>query len=429
YFLQQGIEWGFEYELVKEFAEEHGSSLEVIIIGEDNPYNLLNSGQGDLIAANYAATPERRQVVDFTVPYNLVNQIVVYSDDIKDPPQTIEALAQSDYSVTVRKNSSYYQRIVDFSSKDSALTVNLVPNLKDTEALLFDVSRDEYPATIADENMYRAATKYIDGLRRGPTISRNDSIAWAVRSNAPELKKELNKYLKKHFKVSEEQKPPERSLFLEILRKRYFKGGRRLAGYYDPDESLENDTHLSPYDKLIQEVADSIGFDWLMITSIIAQETKFNPVAKSWTGALGLMQILPQYTSVAASMLYDERINLQVGTLIIQRHLDHYAYMDSSSQWSFALAAYNVGEGHLADARRLAMDQNKDPNSWEAVADALIKLMEPRYYREARHGFCRGIETVRYVREIKSRYEVYQSIIAMRGQGSDTASSILGFFN
>src|SRR5699024_5212161 len=184
-----------------------------------------------------------------------------------------------------------------------------------------------------------------------------------------------------------------------------FKGGRRLAGYYDPDESLENDTHLSPYDKLIQEVADSIGFHWLMITSIIAQETKFNPVAKSSTGALGLMQILPQYTSVADSMLYDDRINLQVGSHVIQRQLDAYAYMDISSQWSFAWAAYNVGEGHLADARRLAMDQNKDPNSWEAVADALIKLMEPRYYREARHGFCRGIETVRYVREIKSRYE------------------------
>src|SRR5699024_1482805 len=104
------------------------------------------------------------------------------------------------------------------------------------------------------------------------------------------------------------------------------------------------------------------------------------------------MKILPQNTSVADLMLYKGSIHLLVGTHIIQRHLDHYAYMDSSSQWSFALAAYNVGEGHLADARRLAMDQNKDPNSWEAVADALIKLMEPRYYREARHGFCRGIE-------------------------------------
>src|SRR5699024_6167799 len=151
----------------------------------------------------------------------------------------------------------------------------------------------------------------------------------------------------------------------------------------------------------------------------------------SWAGAMGLMQILPRYSSVADSMLlYDERINLLEGTRIIQDHLEHYAYLDSTEQqWSFALAAYNVGEGHLADARRLAIDLNKNPNNWNAVADALLKLMDRRYYQYARHGFCRGIETVRYVREVKSRYEVYKSIIAMRSGDSLGTPGVFGFFN
>jgi membrane-bound lytic murein transglycosylase F len=103
--------------------------------------------------------------------------------------------------------------------------------------------------------------------------------------------------------------------------------------------------------------------------------------------------------------------------------------MDSTNQWSFALAAYNAGEGHLADARRLAIDQNKNPNEWEPVADALLKLMHRSYYRKARHGFCRGIETVRYVREVKNRYEIYKNILTMRQFEDDQSSpGVLGFF-
>ena len=432
YFLQQGIEWGFEYELVRKFAKEHGLALEVVIVGiDENPYDLLNSGEGDLIAANYAATADRRHFVDFTNPYNLVDQVVVYSDEIEDPPQSIKGLALSGYPVTVRRNSSYYHRIQDRWEEGGTLTVNLVSNEKDTEALLFDVSRDKYSVTVADENIFRASTKYMEGLVKGPTLARNDTIAWAVRKNAPELKKELNQFLGKHFKQYSESKAPKRSLFLEVLRRRYFEGGRQLAGYYSPDPGLQNSDQLSPYDGLIQEVADSTGLNWLMITSIIAQETKFNPKAKSWAGAMGLMQILPRYSSVADSMLlYDERINLLEGTRIIQDHLEHYAYIDSTEQqWSFALAAYNVGEGHLADARRLAIDLNKNPNNWNDVADALLKLMDRRYYQYARHGFCRGIETVRYVREVKSRYEVYKSIIAMRSGDSLSTPGVFGFFN
>ncbi|SMO59736.1 transglycosylase SLT domain-containing protein [Fodinibius sediminis] len=432
YFLHQGIEWGFEYEFVRRFAEEHDLGLEVVIIGVDgNPYDLLNSGKGDLIAGNYTKTPERKRVVDFTRPYNLVNQVLVYSDNLDNPPRTVAELARSDIPVTIRSNSSYYHHIQDLQKKGMNIAVNLVANEFDTESLLFDVSQHKYQATIADDNIFQASAKYMQGLVQGPTIAKNDTIAWAIRKNAPQLKKELNDYLYDHFQFRGEDRKPKRSFFLDVLRDRYFEDSKPLADYYNPNSGLENKGVISPYDDIIKSVADSAGLDWLMVASIIAQETKFNPRSKSWAGAMGLMQILPRYSEVEDStLLYDEEINLREGVRILSEHLDHYSYMDSTNQWAFSLAAYNAGQGHLGDARRLAMDQYKNPNEWKNVADALLKLMHRTYYRNARHGFCRGIETVRYVREIRNRYEIYKNVLAMKEMDDQqSVPGVLGIFN
>lgn len=432
YFLHQGIEWGFEYELVKRFADEHDLALEVVIIGVDeNPYDLLNSGEGDLIAGNYTKTTERREVVDFTRPYNIVNQVLVYSDDIENPPQSIEELALSNIPVTIRSNSSYYHHIRDLRESGIDLSVKLVPNEFDTESLLFDVSQNKYRATVADDNIFQASAKYMEGLVQGPTIMEQDTIAWAIRKNAPRLKKELNEYLQDHFRIRGKDQEPKRSLFLEVLRERYFEASEPLADYHSPGSELENESIISPYDGLIQSIADSAGLDWLMIASIVAQETRFNPRSRSWAGAVGLMQILPRFSEVQDStLLYDEEINIREGVRILQEHLDHYSYLDSTQQWAFSLAAYNAGQGHVGDARRLAIDRNKNPNKWEHVSDALLKLMHRTYYRNARHGFCRGIETVRYVREIRNRYKIYKNVIAMKEQNQEESlPGVLGIFN
>jgi membrane-bound lytic murein transglycosylase F len=432
YFLHQGLEWGFEYELVSKFADNHDLALETVIIGPDeNPYDMLNSGKGDIIAANYTATEERQKYVDFTRPYNLVDQVLVFSDDIGDPPQTIEEVVERDISITVRRNSSYYYRLQDLQKQGLNVPINLVSNKKDTESLLFEISNNNYSATVADDNIFQASNKYMQGLKKGPVIAQNDTIAWAVRKNSSDLKTELNRFLYDHFRFGKSGEPPKRSSFLNILRKRYFESGPQIAEYYNPESERHGLGIISPYDDLIKQVADSADIDWLLVASIVAQETKFNPQSKSWAGAVGLMQVLPRYSEVQdEKLLYNEEINVREGVRIIKEHLQHYSYMDSTNQWSFALAAYNAGQGHVADARRLAIDHNKDPNQWENAADALLKLMHRKYYKDARYGFCRGIETVRYVQEIKNRYQTYKSILAMSEYDDESSTGgVLGMFN
>lgn len=417
YFLNQGIEVGFEYELLREFAREHDLALEVIIVGADeNPFDLLNQGIGDVIAANYTITPERRTAANFTRPYNIVDQLIVYSADQPDRPTTIAELADSEIPISVRINSSYYFRLKELIEEGYNLEIIPISEGIDTEALLVHVANGNLVATAADDNMFHAANRYMEGLISGPTVAESDTIAWAVRSNAPDLEDEMNQYLYKHFRFTEDREKPRRSTFLNILRKKYFEESRQMAEYYNPEWQYQTIGIISPYDEVIKQVAEAEELDWLLLTAMIAQESGFNPQSKSWAGAVGLMQIMPQFVETPYEELYDEVTNIRVGARILREHLDHYAYLDSTNQISFALATYNVGLGHMADARRLVMDRNRNPNEWSEVSDALLRLMQRRYYQDARYGFARGIEPVRYVEEILNRYRTYEAIIALAEQ-------------
>ena len=414
YFLNQGIEVGFEYEMIREFTRENDLALEVVIVGPDeNPFDMLNSGQGDVIAANYTITPERRNIVNFTRPYNLVDQLIVFSSEVETMPGSLEELAESQIPISVRRNSSYYNRLMELVEEGYDLNVKIIPGEMDTEATLAEVATGNLQATVADDNMFDAANRYVDGLFPGPKIAEKDTIAWAIRKNAPDLEAQMNQFLYKHFRFTADRERPRRSTFLNILQRRYFQESTQIAQYYNPEWQYQTIGTISPYDEMIRSVADSADVDWLLLTAMIAQESEFNPNSKSWMGAVGLMQVIPRFVETEYEQLYDPITNIKEGTRIIKEHLEHYSYMDEENQWAFALATYNAGMGHVADARRLAIDQNKDPNEWENVADALLKLMQRRHYQQARHGFARGIETVQYVNEIKNRHRTYEAIIAL----------------
>ncbi len=424
YFLHRGIQVGFEYELVREFAQKNDLALEVVIPAPDeSPFDLLYKGEGDLIAANYTITNERAEIVDFTRPYNLVNQIVVVSDGIGLEPESISEL--EGIPITIRRNSSYYQSLEALREQGFNLQINLVNEDMDTEALLFQVANGTIAATIADDNIFYATSKYMPGMIAGPQIAKRDEIAWAIRPNSEDLKTKMNQFLKKHFRY-DENGIPKRSAFLNVLRKKYYEGSSQIAEYFNPELEQGRIGIISPYDSLLQTVAAEFDLDWLMLTAIAAQESKFDPSSVSWAGAVGLMQVLPRFSDIPEDSLFIPEINAREGARIIKEHLDHYSYMDSTNQWQFALATYNAGMGHVADARRLTIDQNKNPNTWDEISGSLLKLMQRRYYQNARYGFCRGIETVRYVNEIMNRYETYEAILAMNEFRTNGIPGIMG---
>ena len=149
---------------------------------------------------------------------------------------------------------------------------------------------------------------------------------------------------------------------------------------------------ISPYDSLFQQVANEFELDWLMLTAIAAQESKFDPSSVSWMGAVGLMQVLPRFSKISEDSLKIPEVSAREGARIMKDHMEHYAYMDSTNQWKFALATYNAGLGHLADARRLSIDRNDNPNEWGNISNSLLKLMQRKFYKDVDMDFVVGLK-------------------------------------
>ncbi len=409
YFLHRGMDRGFEFELVSRFAEENGLKVEVVLLGiDDDPITMLNRGEGDLIASNYAITQDRIPYIGFSNPYNFVNQVLVLP---ADQPPVAELSDLEGMTISVRQSSSYYTTLQQLREQGYNIHIAIVSEDWNTEALIHEVAEGRIQATVADDNLFRVASNYIDGVNEGFVLAEQDTVAWGVRQNAPQLKEKMDDFLAGHFRIRESDGRVLRSAFLNVLRRRYFEDERQANRFRDRSFDMVYTGYISPYDDMVRDIAQEAGIDWKLVLAVMAQESHFNPNARSWAGAVGLMQIIPRFSRVEdEALLYDPEINIREGVRYLQKHLNRYTHLDSLNRYSMALANYNVGMGHIADARHLAAQLGNDPDEWEYVADALLRLMHHKYYQHARYGFKRGVETVNYVEDIMDRYRRYHAI-------------------
>ncbi len=160
------------------------------------------------------------------------------------------------------------------------------------------------------------------------------------------------------------------------------------------------------------------------MSALIYQESRFYTRARSKADARGLMQVLPAFAGPQADSLYHPAPNLRAGLRLMASTYNSFAYLDSLDRWRFTLATYHAGTGHVTDARRMAMDYGRDPNSWErGLLLTLPRLMQHRHYRDTRHGFYGGVETVDYVEEIINRYRTYIRFVPLDPDAAEADSA------
>ena len=269
------------------------------------------------------------------------------------------------------------------------------------------VANGEIDFTISDENIARLNQGYFKNLDIETHVSFTQKISWAVQKGSDDFLDEVNKWIDEFKK----------DLDYYVIYDRYYKyrsyySARRGSKYF-----LSKGGGISKYDNLIREWADSIGWDWKLLASLVYQESKFKPDAKSWAGAIGLMQLLPETGRAhGAEDLYDPEQNIRAGVDYI-RWLDKYwsrQITDKEERKKFVLASYNIGFGHIEDARRLAEKYGADPNIWFGNVDKyLLRKSKPKYYNDevVRNGYSNGKETYAYVKNIIQRYERYSQFI------------------
>ncbi len=399
YFMYRGELMGFDYELVKKFADENKLHL-AIIIKNDIPDLLtaLKKGEGDLIAASLSDSQKRANLgFQFTRPYLKVSeQIVGRADGLK--VTKIEEL--DGHSLGANPDTVFFDKLTEIQKSVNDLTLLSFPG-ESTETLIERMVEKEFDFAVADSHLIAIEQTYHQNIDIQFELAKESSLVWVVRDDQDELKKQLDLFIKKTY----------RGLFYNVLRKKYFENPKKIKRYQDG--RVFADGSLSPYDNLVKLEAEKYGMDWRLLVSQMYQESKFNTKARSFAGARGLLQVLPRTAKeFGYSDLYKPENGIAAGVSYMHWLEDRFkGEIELEEKIYFVLASYNAGTGHVRDARKLAETLGYDPNKWfNNVERAMLLLSKPEYYKKARFGYVRGSEPVEYVRSIRSRYLSYLSI-------------------
>ncbi|MFN6380092.1 MAG: transporter substrate-binding domain-containing protein [Flavobacteriales bacterium] len=411
YYQYRGQGRGFDYDLVAAFAKSIGVKLEIRILDDvDKMFAHLNRGEGDIIASNLTITEERKKFVRFSAPVYQTRQMLVQKkmDPLK-PDSAIEmlsdTLALKDKNIWVHRYSSFYSRLKEIErNNEFNINIHEAPGEISTEDMIRLTASGEVERTITDENLAILQQLDYPELDMSVPVSNPQSIGWAVRSNAPNLEKAINDWLE-----SKNGKKKVTKTF-----DKYFKI-ESYYGYKGPYQLPQlGPGKISPYDSLFKKYAPDIKWDWRLLAALCYQESRFNPEAVSWSGAFGLMQLMPETAArfdCDTSQLIEP--NIRAGVKYIQ-HLERYwkdRIPNPEERRKFVLASYNIGPGHIQDARNIAIVMGKPDTIWDGnVAECLLLKTQEKYYTldVVKHGYCHAKEPYHFVEKILAVYNHYR---------------------
>lgn len=418
YFLYKGRPMGFEYELLERLAESLELELEIIIAkDEDKLIEMINRGEGDLIAYGFTITEDRKEKIDFTNALYNSHQVLIQrkpkywrrmklheiqKELITDP---IELIGDT---ISVKKESSYAKRIKNLSSElGEEIFIDPIPGDWSADKLIKKIADGEIEYTVADQNIAFINASYYPILDISTKVSFSQRIAWATQKNNPSLLEALNKWITDVKKTTD----------YYVIYNKYFKNKRLYKRRVKSDFYSINEGKISQYDPLIKKYAnDTLDWDWRLLASVVYQESRFNPDEKSWVGAEGLMQIMPKTAEeLNITNPHDPEQSIRGGSAYLASMMAaHKDVEDSIQRIKFAVASYNAGLYHIKDAQRLAKELGDDPLVWDDnVEESVLKLSSPKFYtnKVVKYGYLRGLEPYNYVHEIFERYAHYQKFI------------------
>jgi membrane-bound lytic murein transglycosylase F len=435
YFIHQGEPLGYEYELLDAFAKAKEMALRTIVVTDRQLIlEALNLGEGDVAAARIVALPELQGKVGLTTPLYSTRAVIVQrapeavaaaadsaglagdSTDQADVPipdsvalsaRLLNSPAElAGQEVHVPAGSDYYDRIVELSdSLGENIELVEVENAEQIEPLIEAVSEGRIRLTISQENLAELSKARFSNIIAQPALGEAEPVAWAVRANDPAILQELNAWLAE----------PETERLRAQLYTKYFVDRRGYQRRVE-DELFASETgQISQFDSLLAREAKGIGWDWRLLAAQVAQESRFDPRARSWAGARGLLQLMPRTArEVGVRNPTDPTENVAGGVRYLARLSELWRddIPDEAERLKFVLASYNAGRGHVLDAQRLAEKHGDDPQRWDDVAYWLLQKSKPSVYRDrvVRYGYVRGLEPVQYVSRILERYDRYRGI-------------------
>jgi len=387
---------GLEYDLVTKFAKQLGVKVKFIFPDTfDTLLGQIANNQADIAAAGLTITKERKQFLRFAPPYQNITEQVIYRSGTKRP-KNIKDLSQGILEVV--KGTSHIATLNKLKKQHPEL--NWIENAElDTDGLLYLVNEGLIDYTVADSHQVAIFRSYYPKLYIAFNLTKPQQLAWALPlSSDDSLYQEVAKFFARIKKDGTLQ---------SLIEKHYGHTGNLnyVGNCTFRKHVLER---LPKYEALFRQAAKKHILDWRLLAAISYQESHWNPKAKSPTGVKGLMML----TKGTAKQLgikdrTDPAQSIEGGALYFKQRLKKIPerIKEPDRTW-FALASYNVGFGHLEDARILTQRRGGDPDKWIDVKKNLPLLSQRKWYKKTKHGYARGKEPVRYVENIRSYYHL-----------------------
>jgi membrane-bound lytic murein transglycosylase F len=408
FYLYRGQAMGYDYELIRKFAHDHDLTLEVKVLDDLNAmFERLAKGDGDLIACNLNISPDRQSLASFTTPLFRTRQVLVQrksNDSLNFVSQWRHLNGKEVYVHTI--STAFANLEAAARQQNVALEIIDPSGNLSSEKLIRLVAEGQIDYTVADENLAQLNATYYPNLDVSFAITEAQDVAWAVRKDADTLLTYLNRWLE----------DPKNQRRLKFTRNKYFEAVKSQQARVQSAYSSLDGKRISEYDEVIRKHSQSLQWDWRLLAAMIYEESRFNPEARSWAGAFGLMQLMPATAErFGIDTTQTREANIKAGVAYL-RYLDRYWKKhidDPEERVNFILASYNVGPGHVQDARAIAIQTGKTPNLWHNnVADCLLLKSEPEYHHleGVKHGYCRCVDPVNYVSDVQRKFAEYRAL-------------------
>jgi len=394
YSMSNGEATGFEYDLAKRFAESLGVELNMYTASVSQALNDVENHRAHIAAAGLSVTEARKLSVNFGPDYQEVTQQLLGRRDKKRPKELSDL---PNFNIGVLADSSHQERLIQLQANFPDLSWN-TQQANSTIDLMQSVQDQDIELTIVDSNEFAVTQRYFPKLKAFFELSDMQKIAWALPQNSTKLDLKINEFFNNIESSGE----------LDQLKELHF-------GYINSFDYFEVTSFKRDFEKRLPQFRNfflqagiDYGIDWKLLAAVSYQESHWRKDAVSPTGVKGLM-MLTKHT--AAEMNVSNRRDPQQSIDGGARYLlkmqakipERIKYPDRL--W-FALAGYNVGFGHLEDARILTERAGKNPDLWSEVRQFLPLLSQKKYYSTLRFGKARGSEPVKYVENIRDYHDL-----------------------
>ena len=397
FFLGPQKPQGIEYDLARGFAERLG--VDLIIDTADQPGQVLPTlfdGRAHVAAAGLTIDADAIDAVQFGPDYQSSAQQVIYRRGARRP-KSIEDLQGGRLSVTANPEHVRSLELARLEHPDLTWSEDSVASV---EELVKKVSNGEIDYTVVDSNLFAILRQYHPEAREAFQLSETKPIAWAIPDNAPKLREAVAAYFAEIKATGE----------LNALVDKYYFAARNFDYVGSRAFVRHMQSRLPQYQRQFQEAAEQSGFDWRLLAAIAYQESHWRHDAVSPTGVRGIMMLTEDAAStVKIADREDPHQSIVGGARYLARMVEKIPerIAEKDRLW-MALAAYNIGFGHLEDARIITQMNGGDADSWDEVREHLPLLTDENWHSRVRRGYARGDVPVLYVDNVKRYYQLLQ---------------------